>query len=211
MAGLFITFEGPEAAGKTTQIRLLEETLRERGHSVLCTREPGGTPLAEGIRNILLTRGDEAVSMETELLLFAASRAQHVAQLIRPHLEKGGIVICDRFIDSTAAYQGYARGVSLKLIDTLNRFAVGRTFPDLTFLLDLPMEETRRRLAKRDGCDGADRLEAEDNAFHQRVREGFLEIAFRNRDRFRLIDATAPVGEISAYIRKEVCDAVEGL
>ena len=208
MAGLFITFEGPECSGKTTQIMRLKEHLSGQGRDVLCTREPGGTPLAEAIRGLLLDRREEAVTTEAELLLFSAGRAQHVAHRIRPHLAKGGIVICDRFIDSTTAYQGYARGVSLDFIRRLNAFAIGETVPDVTFLLDLPLEETRRRLARRNGAGGEDRMEAENNSFHQKVREGFLAIARENPDRFRVVDATQDIDQIAAIIRKETEHAI---
>ena len=208
MAGLFITFEGPECSGKTTQISLLRDFLAGQGRDVLCTREPGGTPLAESLRKLLLERGDEAVTTEAELLLFSAGRAQHVEHRIRPHLEKGGIVICDRFIDSTTAYQGYARGVSLDFIRRLNTFAIGETVPNLTFLLDLPLDETRRRLARRNGVGGEDRLEAEGNLFHRKVREGFLSIAHDDPRRFRVVDASLPIDEIAAIIRKETEHAI---
>ena len=208
MSGLFITFEGPECAGKTTQIKLLSEALSLRGRDVLCTREPGGTPLAEAMRGLLLNKGDEPVTVESELLLFSAGRAQHVAHLIRPHLKKGGIVICDRFIDSTTAYQGYARGIPLDFIQSLNAFAIGETVPDITFLLDLPLTETRRRLALRNGIGGEDRMEAENNAFHQKVRDGFLQIAVENPQRFRVVDACQSIEVIADYILTETENAI---
>ena len=204
--GLFITFEGPEGSGKTTQIRLLGEYLSSQGREVLLTREPGGTPLAEQLRGVLKNhRGEEKLQPGTELLLMEAARHQHVMNVIAPALAAGKIVLCDRFFDSTTAYQGGARGIEGKVIDTLNGFAVGGCRPQLTFLLDLPPEVGFRRAGKRPETLGEyDRFEEEDLAFHRRVRESFLEIARLQPERVRLIDADRGVDEIQLEIRRIV-------
>lgn len=206
--GLFITFEGPECAGKSTQVKLLADRLRQQGRDVLCTREPGGTKMAEDIRNMLLQHGKENVSPIAELLLFSASRAQHVHNVILPHLAKNGVIICDRFIDSTSAYQGCARGLHMDFINTLHRHCTEGRFPDLTFLLDLPLEETRRRLSLRSPDGNTDRMEDEDNAFHQAVRNGFLKAASENPERIRVIDATATIQNIADAILQETQNAL---
>ena len=202
MAGLFITLEGPECAGKSTQLKLLADFLKESGWNVLCTREPGGTTLAEDIRKMLLEKRNEDIAPETELLLFAASRAQHVRQVILPHLEKGGAVICDRFIDSTTAYQGYARGLSIEFIDKLNEYCVCGRNPDVTLLFDLPVEETWKRLSLRSQGKGGDRMESQGNAFHTAVRNGFLQIAQRNPERMHLLNAMDSIENIASEVRK---------
>ena len=204
MSGIFITLEGPECAGKSTQLRLLADFLRQDGWDVLCTREPGGTRLAEDIRAMLLEKREEDIAAETELLLFAASRAQHVRQVIMPHLKKGGAVICDRFIDSTTAYQGYARGLSIDFINKLNAYCVCGRNPDVTLLFDLPVEETWRRLALRSEGKGGDRMESQGNAFHTAVRNGFLDIAKRNPERVSVLDAMGTIEEIAQKARKIV-------
>jgi len=201
--GLFITFEGPDGSGKSTQLRLLAEWLEQQNRRVYLTREPGGTRLAENIRDLLLNKTEEPVSPEAELLLFGASRAQHVRQVILPFLKDGGIVLCDRFLDSTTAYQGYARGLDMAFINQMHQFCVCGRMPDLTFLLDLPLTEGRRRVALRQGAN-LDRMEAEDGDFHQAVREGFLAIARQEPDRVKLIDARQDIQTIANTIRQEV-------
>ena len=201
MAGLFITLEGPECAGKSTQLKLLADYLTQNGWNVLCTREPGGTTLAEDIRNMLLEKRNEDIAPETELLLFAASRAQHVRQVILPHLNKGGAVICDRFIDSTTAYQGYARGLPIDFINQLNDYCVCGRNPDITLLFDLPVEETWRRLSLRSGGKGGDRMESQGNAFHTAVRNGFLQIAQQHPQRIHVLDAMQSIEDIAARVR----------
>ncbi len=208
--GLFITFEGMDCSGKTTQMERLASWLRGRGREVLCTREPGGTPMAESIRKLLLARQDgEAVTPEAELLLFGAARAQHVANLIAPFVAKGGIVLCDRFYDSTTAYQGYARGLDLSFIQQLNEFCCGECKPDITFLFELPLKESRRRLAARQGAEAPDRLEEEGNPFHQAVHDGFLKIAELNPDRIHVIDAMKSRDEVTAAIMEVLKNAIE--
>ncbi len=183
MAGLFITFEGVEGAGKTTQIELLRDALAGEGHAVCMTREPGGDPTAEAIRQIILSE-ESPVTPAAELLLFTAARAQVTELVIRPHLEAGEIVICDRFIDSTIAYQGYARGNDLELIQRLNEFATGGLVPDLTILLNLDPEKGLSRQMDRN------RMEGESIEFHRRVREGYLAEARKSSSGF-LINRTS--------------------
>lgn len=201
--GRFITFEGPEGAGKSTQLRLLGSYLQSRGIEVITTREPGGTPLAEQLRNILKThRGQELLHPETELLLMEAARSQHVRELILPALERGAAVLCDRFYDSTTAYQGAARSIDAELIGKLNLFASGFRKPDLTLILDLDIESGFRRAGKRQETAGEyDRFEAENRDFHRRVREGFLEIARKEPRRVRIIDAEGTPEEVAERIR----------
>lgn len=207
--GLFITFEGMDCSGKTTQLQLLADWLRREKHDVLCTREPGGTPMAEKIRGLLLENGEgEKVTEAAELLMFSAARAQHVSNVIKPHLDKGGIVLCDRFIDSTTAYQGYARGIDMVFIDELNHYCTNECFPHLTFLLDLPLAESRKRLAARNGESGPDRMEVEGNSFHEAVRNGFLRVAEHNPERIRVINACDSVINISLQIREATVDAL---
>ena len=202
-SGKFITFEGPEGAGKSTQLRLLAEELRSRGLEVITTREPGGTPLAELLRNILKThQGTETLHPETELLLMEAARSQHAREVILPALERGAVVLCDRFYDSTTAYQGAARNIDTSLIAELNIFAAAFRKPDLTLILDLDIESGFRRAGKRQETAGEyDRFEAENRNFHRRVREGFLAIARKEPRRVRIIDAEGTPEEVAARIR----------
>ena len=191
MSGLFITFEGPEGCGKSTQIARLVKHLEAAGHDVLTTREPGGTPTGEAIRDILQHDvAGEDICAETETLLFESSRAQLVRHVIRPALEKGTIVISDRFADSTTAYQGYGRGFDVETLLTLHDFALGGTEPDLTLLVDVNIEEGFRRVHGRNQEKQTvlDRMERESLAFHQRVYDGYHAMAKRWPDRFRVID-----------------------
>jgi dTMP kinase len=199
--GFFITLEGVEGSGKTTQTALVAEALRAAGHRVTVTREPGGTRAGEAIRAIFL---DPAVSLHAaaELLLVLADRAQHVREKLKPALAAGEIVLSDRYSDSTVAYQGYGRGLDLKLLDELNRLATDGTHPDLTIVLDLAVETglERTRARVRGDVRGPDRFEGEQVEFHRRVREGFLTIARDQPGRVRTLDATAPVPEITGRI-----------
>lgn len=197
---LFITFEGPEGSGKTTQLKLLAEWLRERGCDVLATREPGGTAISEAIRGILLDPTHTEMQPEAEILLFSAARAQIVAQVIRPHLQGGGIVLCDRYADSTLAYQGYGRGLDLDTLRAITAFATGGLVPDLTIYLDIAIEKGLRRKLPQEW----NRLEAQAQAFHQRVREGYLEMAAGEPDRWLSVDAFQPIADIQAAIRKRI-------
>jgi dTMP kinase len=209
MRGVFITFEGPEGCGKSTQVALLEERLRAAGYTdIVRTREPGGTPAGEAIRGILQhdTAGAD-ICAEAETLLFEASRAQLVQRVIRPALERGAIVLCDRFADSTTAYQGYGRGFDIETLLQLHEFAVNGTWPSLTLLLDIDVEEGFQRLQKRNGgVTVLDRMERESRAFHERVMEGFREMAARWPDRFCRIDAA---GDKTA-VHSRIWSAVEG-
>lgn len=185
--GRLITFEGIDGTGKSTQITRLAATLRAAGHTVLELREPGGTAICEAIRSILLDSANVGMSIETELLLFEAARAQLVREVIRPALAEGTWVICDRFYDSTTAYQGFGRGLDLTMIDVLNDVAVDGCRPDATILLDLPVELAVRRLSGRK--EKADRLDNESPVFMQRIREGFLRLAARSEGRIAVLDA----------------------
>jgi dTMP kinase len=206
--GFFITFEGPECAGKTTQIRLLERHLKELGRRCLLTREPGGTEIGEQLRHIVKHHTGR-VSDETEVLLFAASRAQHVTTVIRPAVESGTIVICDRFMDSTTAYQGCARALNMDFIARLNRFAVSGCVPDLTILMDLAPEESARRSRERETPLGLDdRIESETIDFHRKVRNGFLEIARAEPERVKVVDAANPIESVRNEIALLVDDAI---
>lgn len=211
MPGRFITFEGPEGSGKSTQIRLLAGRLAERGIEVLCTREPGGTATGEAIRNILQhDAAGEALSDRAELLLFTASRSQLMDQIVLPALEDGKWVLCDRFIDSTMAYQGFARGMDIGTLDRINDFAIYGRKPDVTILLDLDIERGFERLAERyvNNGESHDRFEREARAFHQRVREGYHQLAAREPGRFRIVDSDQPIGDISARIWDLVGEAL---
>ena len=191
MRGRFISIEGGEAVGKSTQIRLLADWLREQGHTVAITREPGGTESAEAIRSLLLQGGADRWNARSEALLFAAARADHVARLIRPALEAGEWVISDRFLDSSRAYQGVAGGLGDAAILDLHRFGSQGFLPDCTLLLELPADEAARRAAARDGGD-SDRIGGRDAAYHAKVVAAFRSFAATEPDRFRIIDASGP-------------------
>ncbi len=205
---LFVTFEGPEGSGKTTQIRLLAGWLSAQGQEVLTTREPGGTRLGDGIRVLLLDPAHTEMRPETEILLFSAARAQIVGQVIRPHLAKGGIVLCDRFADSTLAYQGYGRQLDLETLRRITAFATGDLKPDLTVCLDLSVAEGLRRKAGGDQLEW-NRMEREQLAFHQRVRQGFLTLAEAEPARWLVVDALQPIDGIQAAIRQRVAEMLE--
>ena len=189
--GRFITFEGPEGGGKTTQARQLIQRLEAAGREVVYTREPGGTPTGEAIRDILQhNKTQEDISPTAEVLLFAASRAQLVAHVILPALKRGAWVVCDRFADSTTAYQGYGRGFDREQMIAINSFAIDGATPDLTFLLDVELDEGFRRISVRhqEKDSPLDRIEQEARSFHERVRQGYLDMARRWPERFRVID-----------------------
>ena len=208
---LFITFEGPEGAGKSTQIKLLRDYLTADGYKVLVTREPGGTPLAEDFRNIVKHyHGEEPLYPATELLLFEAARAQHVNYVIKPALNDGVIVLCDRFTDSTAAYQGAGRALDEEFLQRLNNFAAGDCMPDLTLLFDLPVEIGLARAEVRAAniTNHNDRLEEEKIDFHQRVRNCYLAIAEREPGRVKVLDATLPIEELFEQVKLQVSNAL---
>jgi dTMP kinase len=193
---LFIAFEGVEGAGKGTQVKLLEEHLRGLGHDVLVTREPGGTQLGEQLRTLLLDPASGAVDARTEALLFAASRSQHVATVIRPALAEGRIVICDRYVDSSLAYQGWARGLGEQDVLTLNVWATQGLFPDLVILLHVEPE-----LGLLRSTEAPDRMELEDGDFHAKVADAFLKIAEEHPERFVVIDSSKEPGVVADDVR----------
>ncbi len=207
--GYFITFEGSECAGKSTHIKLLSKYFLENNIKCVLTREPGGTEIGEGIRSIVKHHaGKNPVADEAELLLFAASRAQHMREVIIPALQNGEYVICDRFTDSTVAYQGYARGLNMDFIRTLNRFAtIGRS-PDLTVILDLTPEES---LARRIERNENDRIEAEDISFHSKVRDAFLKIASEEPHRVKIISSAGSIASVHNEIVKTVKNAIAAI
>ena len=203
----FITFEGIEGSGKTTQIQLLDEQLRGQGHQVVVTREPGGCQIADRIRGILLHPDNSAMVPRAELLLYAAARDQQVSEVIRPALKADKIVLCDRFTDATLAYQGYGRELDQELIKQLNLLASEEIRPDLTLLLDLPIETGLGRALQRevdlqDNTEG--RFEREAFAFHQAVRNGYLALAAAEVQRFRVIKADRPQAEIQRQILDQI-------
>lgn len=209
-----MTLEGPDGAGKTTQAALLVEHLRGAGHEVVPLREPGGTAIGEQIRALLIDPRHAELAPQTEMLLFAASRAQLVAEVIVPALARGRIVVCERYVDASLAYQGIARGLGADLVRAVNDAATGGLRPDLTLLLDLDPETGLRRaraatLASRgsEGWHGGDRMERESPAFHARVREGFLALARIEPQRIRVVDARRPVEDV----QREIAAAVDGL
>jgi dTMP kinase len=202
--GRLIAFEGVEGAGKSTQLELLRGELEGRGREVVVTREPGGTPAGERVRAVVLDPKVE-LSPRAEALLFAAARAELVERVIRPALERGAVVLCDRYLDSSLAYQGGARGLGRGPVEEVNRFATGGLLPDLVVLLDLdPADGLRRRPGDRD------RIEAQDLAFHKRVREAFRELAAADPDRFAVVDGAAPVAEVAAQVNAAVLALLEG-
>lgn len=204
-----ISFEGGDGSGKTTQLKLLDNYLASRGKLCLSTREPGGTTLGEMIRKILLEAGKVEIASSTELFLYLADRAQHVHEVIRPALASGRLVLCDRFTDSTLAYQGYGRGVDLDMLRRLNQVASHGITPDVTFLLDCPVEVGLSRTAQRNmnlksGGSREDRFEQERADFHERVRRGFLELARVEPKRIYVLDASRPTEEVHHEIKKIV-------
>ncbi len=196
---MFITFEGPDGSGKTTQARLLAAWLREQGYDVVLTREPGGTDIGNQIRTVLHDPRNTAMDARTEILLYSADRAQHVAQRIRPALATGKIVISDRYADSTLAYQGYGRMLNLEALQAITAFATGGLKPDLTLYLDIDPHAglMRRRLSG----DEWNRLDAETLQFHQRVRTGYQELIRQDPERWAVVSVTRPIEEVQAEIR----------
>lgn len=198
--GLFVVFEGVEGSGKTTQARTLAQTLEGEGHTVVITREPGGSPVAERLRALLLDPDGDRMEDRTEALLLAAARVEHVEKVVRPALEAGTIVICDRFIDSSLAYQGHARGLGQEAVAEINRWAVGGLLPDAVVLLDLDPEEGLRRAGARE-AGHQDRVGGEDLEFHRRVAEGYRQLARADRERFVVVDAAADEGTVADEVR----------
>jgi dTMP kinase len=205
MKGFFLTVEGIEGCGKTTQLKRLAKELRDAGHSCVVTKEPGGTPIGDRVRAILLDPQAEGMDPLSELFLLAASRRQHVVELVQPALEKGAVVLCDRFADASVVYQGYGRSLDLQQVLDINHWATGGIVPDITLVFDLPeavgLERARARNAEED-LMAESRLEGEDLAFHRRIREGYLTLALENPGRFAVIDGTGPEDEVYAAVRK---------
>jgi dTMP kinase len=210
VSGLFLSFEGGEAAGKSVQAARLAESLRAAGRDVLLTREPGGTPFAERIRDVLLHAREVDLTPETQALLFSAARAQHTRDVIRPALLAGRIVVADRFFDSTLAYQGYGLGADLEGLRAMTRFAVGTVVPERTFLIDIPVAVTLSRLAGRSGVARWDRFHGDDRAFYERVREGYLRLAASEPGRFVVVEGDRAEEAVAADIRRQV-DQLLGL
>jgi dTMP kinase len=207
MKGIFITFEGIEGCGKSTQSKLLKKYLEDNNKNVFWTREPGGPRVSEDIRSLLLNKECVEMLPETELLLFMASRAQHTGEWIIPRLLNGDYVISDRYFDSTLAYQGAARSISLEKIEQINTFATYGLVPDITFLIDLPAEIGLGRISKAD----ADRMESESLDFHKNVRNGFLSVAKSNHERFIIIDGRQSVEEIHEEIIKNIDNYIKDI
>ena len=209
MASAFITFEGIDGCGKSTQLRMLASELRLRGREVVATREPGGTPLGTRIRQLVLDT-EEQVDPLAELLLYAADRAQHVRTLVRPALDSGHVVLSDRYADATVAYQGAGRGFPDAIVSEVVALATGGLMPDLTLIFDLTVEESRRRAQQRHrGRSKPDRLDAEDAAFHTRVRDAYLKIAASDPERVRVIDAGGSVQETQSQVMRHVMTLLE--
>ena len=196
--GMFISLEGSEGVGKTTSLNFINEYIESLGHKVLLTREPGGTPMAEELRNILLSEREEKVESDTELLLMFAARCQHVNQVIKPALDQGVWVICDRFVDASYAYQGGGRELGFERIQQLENWCLSGFKPDLTLLLDMPVEEGIARTKKR---GKADRFETEKMAFYQKIREAYLKRADQDPQRMFVIDAAPAISEVQASLR----------
>ena len=210
MSGVFLSFEGGEAAGKSVQAARLSESLGARRRGVLLTREPGGTPFAERIRDVLLHAREVDLTPETQALLFSAARAQHTRDVIRPALAEGKVVIADRYFDSTLAYQGYGLGADLDGLRAMTRFAVGALVPQRTFLIDVPVTVTVSRLAARSGTARWDRFHGDDRAFYERVRDGYLRLAAAEPGRFVVVDGDRAAETVAADIRRQV-DQLLGL
>lgn len=217
MSGLFITFEGLDGSGKTSHLRRIAEELRSVGVKALETKEPGGTPLADAIRSVFLDPQWTEMDGRVELMLVFASRRQHLVEQVEPALESGGLVLCDRFTDSTYAYQGHGRGVDLDTIAAVDRIATGARRPDRTVLFDLPPQlahdrgqsSSRRALAYAEG--GVDRIDGEDLAFYERVRRGFLDLAAREPERFRVVDSSGTMEQTARQVRAALEDLLPGL
>lgn len=200
---MFITFEGPEGSGKTTVSNIIEKRLEEIGYQVVHTREPGGTPIAEQIRNIILDKANTMLDARAEALLYAASRRQHLVEKVWPALKEGKIVICDRYIDSSLAYQGGARHLGVENVLNINMFATEGTFPDMTLLFDIKPEDGLHRIAANANRE-VNRLDLEKLEFHKSVRNTFLELAKQYKDRYVIIDASKPLDEVIENTWKEI-------
>lgn len=199
---MFISFEGIDFCGKSTQVELLKKYLIEKNKKVEIIREPGGTDISEKVREVLLDKKHYHMFMQTEIFLFSASRAQLVREKIQPYLETGIYVISDRFHDSTVAYQGFGRGIDLETVQHINNLAIGDTLPDLTFIMDIPVDVAEKRKKLKENLN-LDRIEVSDSGFYQRVREGYLKLAEKEK-RFRIVDGTLSVQEIHSKVVNEI-------
>ena len=204
--GLLITMEGPDGSGKTMQMDLLEKALREQGYPVIRSREPGGTPIGEAIRSVILNPEYTEMDQMTEAMLYAASRAQHVAEKIKPAMKDGYIVLLDRFLDSSLVYQGIARGMTIETIEAINQFATGGLQPDATIMVYIDYEEGLRRKKQQNGS--LDRMEAQQDNFHRRVNEGYLQLAHRYPEHIQLVDGARDPQTIHQDILKRVKDLI---
>lgn len=208
MRGLFITLEGIDGCGKSTQREMLAEKLKSRGFEIVVTREPGGTVIGEGIRQLLVSDASVHIAPTTELLLYVAARAQHVAELIRPSVDVGRIVISDRYTDSTVAFQGYGRGLDLDIIESLNRFATGGLKPDLTIVFDLDPNTARSRSVSRPVGGLLGSFDEQHADFHERMRAGYLKMAKNDPSRIRVVDASGSADETHRQVMSIVLEAV---
>ncbi len=206
MRGRFITLEGSEGSGKSTNLAFIHQQLQQAGLDVVLTREPGGTPLGEQIRELLLDHRQQAMHSDTELLLMFAARAQHIREVILPALERGQWVLCDRFTDATYAYQGAGRGIDESRIAQLEQWVQGDLRPDLTFFLDLPVEQGLARAGERAELD---RFEREQIDFFERVRQGYLAQAERHPQRYRLVDASLPLAQVQAQLAQQISNYLQ--
>lgn len=201
MKGLFISLEGPDGCGKSTQIAFMKSSLESRGYDVIVTREPGGTVISEQIRQVILDKNNMAMQDTTELLLYAAARAQLVGEVIKPAVEAGKVVICDRFVDSSAVYQGIARGLGVDTVYEVNAYALQNMMPDITFFLDMPAAEGIRR---KNNQHDLDRMELQKAAFHEKVVEGYRQLAQTQNERIVTIDAMKSIEEIRIEIEERL-------
>jgi dTMP kinase len=202
---MLITFEGLDYSGKSTQVQLLSDRLTVKDYRVLVLREPGGTEIGEIIRKILLDKANTGMTEASEMFLFSASRSQLIQEVVHPALEGGMVVVCDRYYDSTTAYQGFGRGIALDVINTINKYATGGLTPDLTFFLDIPIREIEKRIAA--AKKNKDRMESNGIEFYTRVRDGYLEIA-KNESRYRIVDGLQPIDDLHEMIWQSVKEAL---
>ncbi|WP_283678054.1 dTMP kinase [Lentilactobacillus sp. Marseille-Q4993] len=199
MDGLFLTFEGPDGAGKTTVMNAIVDQISEKlGDKLLVTREPGGNKISEQIRNIILDRDNTEMDARTEALLYSAARRQHLVETIIPALEDGKLVLCDRYVDSSVAYQGSGREIGMEQVYEMNRFATEDRLPDATIYFDIPVEVGLDRIQANRPAGDVDRLDVETKAFHERVHDGYLKVASQNKDRFKIVDATQPLAKVES-------------
>lgn len=203
--GIFITMEGPEGAGKTTITQMLGKALQQEGYQVLLTREPGGVPISEQIREVILNKDNTTMDSRTEALLYAAARRQHLVEVVMPELERGGIVLCDRFIDSSLAYQGHARGLDIEEVYNINKFAIGDMMPDATLFFDIDPEEGLKRI-QSNGEREVNRLDLEALDFHKKVCEGYQFIINRWKERFIIVDAGRTIDEVFEESKASLLD-----